>query len=71
MPRAKFEGEEKQKSLEKQYKRQYQWQKKNTPHLSVVVPAEVKDILTNNLDVSINSYVNDLIMRDLKERGLM
>jgi len=71
MPKSKFEGEERQKSLEKRYKRQYQWQKKNMPHLTVVVPAEVKDILKTKLDVSINSYVNDLIVRDLKERGLM
>ena len=71
MGRPRLEGEEKRKSLEKQYKRQYQWHKENTPHLSVAVPAEIKDILKTKLDVSINSYVNDLIVRDLKERGLM
>ncbi len=58
-------GKEAKKRLEKQYKRQNEYIKKNFDRVSVTLPAGTKDKITAKGE-SINGYISRLVLSDLE-----
>lgn len=63
-------GREAKERLQKQYERQNNHIKNNYDRISVTLPKGCKDIIRNNFD-SVNRYINDLVLSDLRNKGIL
>jgi len=58
------------KTLERRYKKMNEHIRENYDRISVTIPKGCKQKITDDVGMSINGYINELIKKDFAERGI-